>query len=146
MEDRQILENSLRKNIKILSDIATNHICSTETLAEVASAIADNATLLNKICIQGMAKTDLKPNSPYIRREIISTPGKEHEDVPRFVLYSSLGIKDCYTLTDRVTKQVYDLGTGADYKPIISQILKNEQILETHRETDLSGGRSSYEL
>ena len=31
MEERQILENSLRKNIKILTDIATNHICSTET-------------------------------------------------------------------------------------------------------------------
>lgn len=126
MEERQILENSLRKNIKILSDIATNHICSTETLAEVASAIADNATLLNKICIQGMAKTDLKPSSPYIRMEIIPTPGKENEDVPRFVLYSNLGIKDSHTLSDRVTKKVYDLGTRSDYKPIISQILKDE--------------------
>ena len=126
MEERQILENSLRKNIKILSDITTNHICSTETLAEVASAIADNATLLNKICIQGMAKTDLKPSSPYIRMEIIPTPGKEHEDVPRFVLYSNLGIKDSHTLSDRVTKKVYDLGTRSDYKPIISQILKDE--------------------
>lgn len=126
MEERQILENSLRKNIKILSDIATNHICSTETLAEVASAIADNAALLNKICVQGIAKIDLKPRSPYIKREIIPTPGKDHEDVPRFVLYSNLGIKDSYTLADRVTKKVYDLGTRADYKPIISQILKDE--------------------
>jgi hypothetical protein len=126
MEERQILENSLRKNIKILSDIATNHICSTETLAEVASAIADNATLLNRICIQGLAKVDLKPNSPYIRREAIPTPGKDHEDVPRFVLYSNLGIKDSYTLSDRVTKKVYDLGTRSDYKPLISQILKDE--------------------
>ena len=126
MEERQILENSLRKNIKILSDIATNHICSTETLAEVASAIADNAALLNKICIQGLAKIDMKPSSPYIKREIIPTPGKEHEDVPRFVLYSNLGIKDSYTLSDRVTKKVYDLGTRADHKLIISQILKDE--------------------
>lgn len=126
MEERQILENSLRKTIKILTDIASNHICSTETLAEVASAIADNATLLNRICIQGLAKVDLKPNTPYIRREIIPTPGKDNEDVPRFVLYSTLGIKDNYTLSDRVTKKVYDLGTRADYKPIISQILKDE--------------------
>lgn len=126
MEERQILENALCKNIKILTNIATNHICSTETLAEVASAIADNATLLNKICIQGLAKIDLKPNSPYIKREIIPTPGKDHEDVPRFVLYSNLGIKDSHTLSDRVTKKVYDLGTKADYKPIISQILKDE--------------------
>ena len=126
MEERQILENSLRKNIKILSDIATNHICSTETLAEVASAIADNATLLNKICIQGLAQVDLKPKSPYIRREIIPTPGKDHEDIPRFVLYSNVGIKDSHTLADRVTKKVYDLGTRADYKPVISQILKDE--------------------
>ena len=126
MEDRQILENSLRKTIKVLTDIASNHICSTETLAEVASAIADNAILLNKVCIQGLAKVDLKPSSPYIRREIIPTPGKENEDVPRFVLYSNLGIKDSYTLSDRVTKKVYDLGTRADYKPVISQILKDE--------------------
>lgn len=126
MEERQILENSLRKNIKILTTIATDHICSTETLAEVASAIADNATLLNKICIQGIAKVDLKPKSPYIRRTLIPTPGKDHEDVPRFVLYSNLGIKDSHTLSDRVTKKVYDLGDRADYKPIISQILKDE--------------------
>ena len=126
MEERQVLENSLRKNIKILTNIATNHICSTETLAEVASAIADNATLLNKICIQGIAKIDLKPSSPYIKRESIPTPGKDHEDVPRFVLYSNLGIKDSHTLSDRVTKKVYDLGDKADYKPIISQILKDE--------------------
>jgi hypothetical protein len=126
MEERQILENSLRKTIKVLTDIASNHICSTETLAEVASAIADNATLLNRICIQGLAKVDLKPNSPYIRREIIPTPGKDNEDVPRFVLYSTLGIKDNYTLSDRVTKKVYDLGTRSDCKPLISQILKDE--------------------
>lgn len=132
MEERQVLENSLRKNIKILSDIATNHICSTETLAEVASAIADNAALLNKICIQGLAKIDLKPKSPYIKREIIiPTPGKEHEDVPRFVLYSNLGIKDSHTLSDRVTKKVYDLGSKADCKPLISQILKDE--LQTNK-------------
>ena len=73
-----------------------------------------------------MAKTDLKPSSPYIRMEIIPTAGKEHEDVPRFVLYSNLGIKDSHTLSDRVTKKVYDLGTRSDYKPIISQILKDE--------------------
>ena len=126
MEERQVLENALRKNIKILTDIATNHICSTETLAEVASAIADNAILLNKICIQGIAKIDLKPKSPYIKREVISTSGKEYEDVPRFVLYSNLGIKDSHTLVDRVTKRVYDLGDKADYKPIVSQILKDE--------------------
>jgi hypothetical protein len=126
MEERQILENSLRKTIKVLTDIASNHICSTETLAEVASAIADNATLLNRICIQGLAKVDLKPNSPYIRREIIPTPGKDNEDVPRFVLYSTLGIKDNYTLSDRVTKKVYDLGIRSDCKPLISQILKDE--------------------
>jgi hypothetical protein len=126
MEERQILENSLRKTIKVLTDIASNHICSTETLAEVASAIADSATLLNRICIQGLAKVDLKPNSPYIRREVIPTPGKDNEDVPRFVLYSTLGIKDNYTLSDRVTKKVYDLGTRSDCKPLISQILKDE--------------------
>ena len=126
MEERQVLENALRKNIKILTDIATNHICSTETLAEVASAIADNAILLNKICIQGLAKVDLKPKSPYIKREVISTSGKEYEDVPRFVLYSNLGIKDSHMLADRVTKKVYDLGDKADYKPIVSQILKDE--------------------
>jgi hypothetical protein len=126
MEERQVLENALRKNIKILTDIASNHICSTETLAEVASAIADNAILLNKICIQGLAKVDLKPKSPYIKREVISTSGKEYEDVPRFVLYSNLGIKDSHTLVDRVTKRVYDLGDKADYKPIVSQILKDE--------------------
>lgn len=126
MEERQILENSLKKNIKILTNIAAEHICSTETLAEVASAIADNATLLNKICIQGIAKVDLKPKSPYIKRTIIPTPGKENEDVPRFVLYSNLGIKDSHTLSDRVTKKVYDLGDRADYKSIISQILKDE--------------------
>ena len=127
MEERQILENSLRKNIKILTDIATNHICSTETLAEVTSAIADNATLLNKLCIQGLAKVDLTPSSPYIKRMLISTPGKEDsEDIPRFVLYSNLGIKDSHTLSDRVTKKVYDLGTRADYKPIVSQILRDE--------------------
>lgn len=127
MEERQILENLLRKNIKILTDIATNHICSTETLAEVASAIADNATLLNKICIQGLAKVDLTPNSPYIKSMPIPTPGKEDsEDVPRFVLYSDLGIKDSHTLSDRVTKKVYDLGTRSDCKPLISQILKDE--------------------
>lgn len=126
-EERQILENSLKKNIKILTDIATNHICSTETLAEVTSAIADNATLLNKICVQGLAKVDLKPSTPYIKRMLIPTPGKEDcEDVPRFVLYSSLGIKDSYTLSDRVTKKVYDLGTKADYKPIVNQILRDE--------------------
>ena len=131
MEERQVLENTLRKNIKIFTDIATNHICSTETLAEVASAIADNATLLNKICIQGLAKVDLKPKSPYIKREVISTSGKEYDDVPRFVLYSNLGIKDSHTLVDRVTKKVYDLGTKADYKPIVSQILKDE--LQTNK-------------
>lgn len=126
MEEYQ-LENSLRKNIKILTDIATNHICSTETLAEVTGAIVDNATLLNKICIQGLAKVDLKPNTPYIKRTLIPTPGKEGlEDVPRFVLYSNLGIKDSHTLSDRVTKKVYDLGSRSDYKPIISQILKDE--------------------
>lgn len=131
MEERQILENSLRKNIKILTDIVAEHICSTETLAEVASAIADNATLLNKICIQGLANIDLKPNSPYIKRTLIDTPGKEHEDVHRFVLYSNLGINDRHMLSDRVTKKVYDLGTIADYKPIIRQILKDE--LQTNK-------------